>query len=200
VKDVNKPTDSKANLRPVTVSDVSPNFFEKTTLKHVRIQCKTNDKQFGFKKKSCAHAIFVLKQIIKYARMINKRVYMCALDASKAFDKVIRLVLWWKLAMKGICVMLLKALMTYYKLSKIKVQIKNCFSDWIKTTVINKQGGSISPEFYDQHGEEMTYLIEALMEGIMFGCVKVDIIQYADDVTLEAETAAGLQKQIDVCS
>ena len=58
--------------------------------------------------------ILVLKQIIKYARMINKRVYMCALDASKAFDKMFRLVLWWKLAMKGICVMLLKALMAYY--------------------------------------------------------------------------------------
>ena len=40
------------DLRPVAVSDVSPNVFEKTTLKHVRIQCKTNDKQFGFKKKS----------------------------------------------------------------------------------------------------------------------------------------------------
>ena len=36
------------------------------------------------------------------------------------------------------------------------------------------------------------------MEGIMFGCIKVDIIQYADDVTV-AKTAAGLQKQIDVC-
>jgi hypothetical protein len=125
---------------------------------------------------------------------------MCALDASKAFDKVIRLVLWWKLAMKGICVMLLKALMAYYKVSKIKVQINNCFSDWIKTTIGNKQGGPISPEFYDQYGDEMTYLVEALMEGIMFGCIKVDIIQYADDVTLVAETAAGLQKQIDVCS
>jgi hypothetical protein len=60
--------------------------------------------------------------------------------------------------MKGICVMLLMALMAYYKVSKIKVQINNVFSDWIKTTVENKQGGPISPEFYDQYSDEMTHI------------------------------------------
>lgn len=54
------------------------------------------------------------------------------------------------------------------------MQIKNVFSDWIKSTVGNKQGGPISPEFYDQCDDEMTYLIEALTEGVMFGCIKVD--------------------------
>lgn len=38
------------------------------------------------------------------------------------------------------------------------------------------------------------------MEGVMFGYIKVDIVQFADDVTLVAETAAGHQKQTDVCS
>ncbi len=33
--------------------------------------------------------------------MVGKRVYMCALDAIKTFDKVIGVVLQWKLAMKG---------------------------------------------------------------------------------------------------
>jgi hypothetical protein len=54
------------------------------------------------------------------------------------------------------------------------VQINNVFSDWIKSTVGNKKGGPISPEFYDQCGDEMTYLIKALTEGVMFGCIKVD--------------------------
>jgi hypothetical protein len=36
LNDENKPTDTKANLRPVALSDVSPNVFEKTTLTHVR--------------------------------------------------------------------------------------------------------------------------------------------------------------------
>lgn len=98
---------------------------------------------------------------------------MCALDASKAFDKVIRVVLWWKLAMKGICPELLKGLMAYYNDGKIIINLNN--SGKIPTTVGNKQGGPISPEFYDQYGDEMTYLIEALTEGIMIGNLKMDI-------------------------
>ncbi len=168
---------------------------------NVRKQCGTHPKQFGFKKRaSCAHAVFVLRQVIKYARIMSKRVYMCALDASKAFDKVIRLVLWWKLAMKGLCVMLLKALMAYYASSQIIVQVNGVSSKMFSSTVGNKQGGPISAEFYDQYGDEMTYLVEDLVEGIWLGSIKCDIAQYADDVTLIAETAKGFQKQIDVCS
>ncbi len=103
IKDNKKPSNNKSNLRPVAISDVNPNVFEKVLSKIVKNSCKTSMKQFGFKKRSsCAHAIFLLKQALKYARKINKRIYMCAIDASKAFDKVIRIILWWKLAKKGL--------------------------------------------------------------------------------------------------
>ncbi len=32
------------------------------------------------------------------------------------------------------------------------------------------------------------------------GALKIDIIQYADDITLVSSTAKGLQQQIDVCN
>jgi len=34
----------------------------------------------------------------------------------------------------------------------------------------------------------------------MMGVIKVDIVQYADDITLVADSAKGLQKQIDTCN
>ncbi len=49
VKDPKKPSDNKSNLRPVAVSNVSDVIFEKVVAKKVRKQCKTSDKQFGFK-------------------------------------------------------------------------------------------------------------------------------------------------------
>jgi hypothetical protein len=71
----------------VAVPDVSDICFDKAVAHVLRKQCETNPKQFGFKKQSsCAHAIFVLKQAIKYAKQLNKRVYLFAIDASKAFD------------------------------------------------------------------------------------------------------------------
>ncbi len=32
------------------------------------------------------------------------------------------------------------------------------------------------------------------------GALKIDIIQYADDITLVSSTAKGIQQQIDVCN
>ncbi len=80
IKD-NKMPSNKSNLRPVAVSDVSDICFDRAVAHVLRKQCKTNHRQFGFKKlSSCAHAIFVLIQSIKYAKQLNKRVYLCAID------------------------------------------------------------------------------------------------------------------------
>jgi len=201
IKDNKKRSNNKSNLRPVAVSNVSDSMYEKIVARIVRKECETSPKQFGFKKNSsCSHAIFVLKQIIKYARLINKRVYMCAIDASKAFDKVIRLILWWKLAKKGLNRKVLKSLMAYYKCSKMKVQVNEESSSLFESTVGNKQGGPISPDLFNEYGDELTEWISSLDVGIWMGSMKIDIVQYADDITLVASTAAGLQKQIDVCN
>lgn len=200
IKDNSKSTNTSTNLRPVAVSDTNPNIFEKVCDVEVKIQCNTNTKQFGFKvKSSCSHAIFVIKQTIKFAKSINKRLYICAIDASKAFDKVIRLVLWWKMAMKGICIKLLQAMMAYYDTSCMKVEINGVFSRTFKTTQGNKQGGPLSSDFFNIYADELTELIEQLDCGIMLDCIKVDIVQYADDITLMASTAKDLQKQISTC-
>jgi hypothetical protein len=95
IKDNSKSTNTSTNLRSVDVSDTNPNIFEKVCDVEVKIQCKKNSKQFVFKvKSSCDHAIFVIKQTIKFSRSINKRLYICAIDASKAFDKVIAPTTW----------------------------------------------------------------------------------------------------------
>ena len=49
----------------------------------------SSDNQFGFKKMSgCVHAIYTLKCIIDYYVSNNSTVNLCALDLSKAFDKI----------------------------------------------------------------------------------------------------------------
>ena len=54
--------------------------------------------QFGFKKHSpCQHAIFAFKSVADKYRKQNKMLLICALDFSKAFDKVNRTKLFIKL-------------------------------------------------------------------------------------------------------
>ena len=125
---------------------------------------------------------------------------MCAIDASKAFDKVIRIILWWKLAKTGLNRKILKALMAYYGSSKMKVQVNDVMSELFDTTEGTKQGGPISPDLFNEYGDELSEWISALDVGIMMGEIKVDIVQHADDITLVADTARGLQRQIDLCN
>ena len=49
----------------------------------------SSDHQFGFKKgSSCSHAIHIIKTIVGYYNQGGSMVHLCALDLSKAFDKM----------------------------------------------------------------------------------------------------------------
>jgi len=49
----------------------------------------SSDLQFVFKQKSsCSHAVFLLKQVTDYFMTRGSNVYLTALDARKAFDRV----------------------------------------------------------------------------------------------------------------
>jgi hypothetical protein len=160
-----------------------------------------NPRQFGLKKRSfCSNAIFVIKQFIKYANTANKRVNLCALNASKTFDKVIRLVLWWKMAKMNTNPHVIKALMSYYYESTIIVNLDGNISKQIETNVGFKQGSPISPDLWNLYVDEMVDLVEINLDGIIFGEQKIDIIAYANDVTLLFSTELGLQRQVDICS
>ncbi len=98
VKDLTKSSADPTNLRPVAISNVLANLFEAILLKQVNLEHIDSDKQFGFKSdSSCNHAGFVLQEAINLAKQNGKKLYVVAIDASKAFDKVHRLALWSKM-------------------------------------------------------------------------------------------------------
>ncbi|CAF0811999.1 unnamed protein product [Brachionus calyciflorus] len=89
IKDAKKSKSDINNLRPVSISDAFSNIYEAILLTDLEKQHIDNHKQFGFKSKSsCSHAIFSLKQSIAKSIWEKKRLYVAAIDASKAFDKV----------------------------------------------------------------------------------------------------------------
>ena len=110
-----KKSDDMNNLRPVSISDAYANIYETILLHETNKYHKDNNKQFGFKKSSsCSHAIFMLKQSIIKAATDGKRLYVAAIDASKAFDKVNRDILWCKLIDLKINSRIVSALKNYY--------------------------------------------------------------------------------------
>jgi len=195
IKDTKKSHDDTNNIRPISVSDTFCTIFEKYILRLVSRQHINNLKQFGFKvNSSCQHAIFTLNEIIRSAKRNGKRVFVCAIDASKAFDKVNRVKLWLKL-INMIDHSIVKILMNYYNDSQAFVQNELDISAMFATTVGVKQGGSLSPRLFAMYIEDVIKEIELLNAGIKMGKIKIDIILYADDM-LNVLTAFGQKNEI----
>ncbi|RNA16439.1 RNA-directed DNA polymerase from mobile element jockey-like, partial [Brachionus plicatilis] len=171
------------NIRPIAVSEPLSNLFE----------------QFGFKKKSsCGHAVFCLKQAIKLTKKKRQAIYVCAIDASKAFDKVIRAILWQQLIKNKISVQVTLALIKYYESSLMMVSNHGLYSNIFKSTVGVRQGGVASPKLFSIYLEPILKKLAECDEGIKVGDIKLDILAYADDILLMNTTKNGLQKQLEI--
>jgi len=77
------------NYRSITLSPVISKLFEMVLLSQFKDQLTSDSLQFGFKpKSSCSHAIFTCKTVIDHYVKNGCTVTVCALDISKAFDRV----------------------------------------------------------------------------------------------------------------
>ena len=71
--------------------------------------------QLGFKKhSSCSHAIFVLRQVAEFCVTHVSNVYIVALDAKKAFDRVHHLKLFNVLSDRKIPFFAIKVIVNWY--------------------------------------------------------------------------------------
>ncbi|CAF0805401.1 unnamed protein product [Brachionus calyciflorus] len=198
LKDSKKSNDDLNNLRPVAISDVFANIYESILLQELEKQYQDNNKQFGYKpKSSCSHAIFALKQTVALIKNKNRRMYVAAIDASKAFDKVNRDTLWYKMIELKIDPLVINGLKNYYDCSTMIVSNNDEHSTLFKTTIGVRQGGVISPKLFSIYMDKLMSDIESLEHGVSFGDLKVDIIVYADDILLIIETRNGLREQLN---
>ena len=81
-------TDS-SNYRGITLSPVISKLFELVLMSLFEVQLSSDSLQFGFKQRSsCSHALFTVRTVVEHYVRDGSTVSICALDLSKAFDKV----------------------------------------------------------------------------------------------------------------
>ena len=89
IKDKTGNASSKANYRPIALTSVLSKVFETALLSKLESVFETSDYQFGFKSHhSTDLCIYTLKEIVEYYKSHSTSVYVCFMDASKAFDRV----------------------------------------------------------------------------------------------------------------
>jgi hypothetical protein len=200
VKDKNKDLNDVNNLRPITISDSLANIYERVLLNEINRYLPGSNKQFGFKKNSsCAHAVFCLREAALQCTKDKNEMFICSLDASKAFDKINRKFLWEKLKEK-VPAKIVNTLSQYYDSSRAFVKTSKQESQMFKTTVGVKQGGPLSPKLFAIYLEELIKEIEAQKAGVKIGEFSLDIVLYADDIILLSTCSEELQKMVDTAS
>jgi len=77
---------------------------------------ETTDNQFGFKKGvSCSNAIYTVYNIVKQATSNGSTVNLCAIDLTKAFDKVNHKLMKLKLMKRKIPLIMLELLENLFR-------------------------------------------------------------------------------------
>ena len=138
-----------SDFRGISISPVISKVFEHCILERYGKFFITSDNQFGFKKKSgCAHAIYSLRCVIDYYLSHGSTVNICALDLSKAFDKMNHHGLFVKLMQRRLPEKMLCVLEYWFAIGSTCVKWYSCFSCAFYLPCGVRQGGVLSPYLF----------------------------------------------------
>ena len=98
IKDKTGKISSTNNYRPIALASVLSKVLESILLDRIELYMVTTDNQYGFKhKRETDMCVLALIEIVTKYRSLNSSIFLCLLDASKAFDRVNHFKLFEKL-------------------------------------------------------------------------------------------------------
>jgi hypothetical protein len=188
------------DFRGISISSVLSKIFEHCILNRFDMYLHTSDKQFGFKKAvGCSHAIYIVRSVVNHYVANGSTVNLCALDVSKAFDKMNHCGLFIQLMKRGLPVNLLSVLEDWFSKCFTCVKWNTIHSDMFKLNCGVRQGGVLSPYLFSVYVDDIIETVAMKSIGCVFRSVVVSIILYADDILLLAPSIDSLQKLVSIC-
>jgi hypothetical protein len=139
-----------------------------------------------------------VNETINFYRKGNSEIKIVSLDATKAFDKLWRAGLFYKLYNK-IDLWIWRSLVSYYEKSGIIVKIGKEKSKVVKTTQGVKQGGVLSAYLFNFFINELIEECLKLGIGAKIGNHNVSIVAYCDDILLISPTVCHMNRLVDAC-
>ena len=203
VKSYKKSLNDPNNYRGTSIIPIFTKLLEYLILIISPDIAQSHSSQFGFKSNSSTlHAEFIISETIKYYNSNNSPVYLCSLDAEKAFDSCNWDVLFEKLYYdKKIPHNIVTVISSLYKSGNANVSYIGCNSNkfFLKQGV--RQGSILSPHLYNIYTENMLERISNnSTNGTSIYGIYTGIVAYADDIILLSTTLSGLQKLVNICN
>ena len=200
MKNTRENISSKDNYRPIAWTSTLSKILEKIILARYSSLLQTTENQFGFKSNSSTDlCVFSLKQVIDYYRSNGSPVYLCFLDASKAFDRVPHNILFSKLFEQKIPHIVIRLLVYWYSTQTFTVRWNNVLSDPFTASNGLRQGSILSPTLFSGYIDSLSIELYASSVGCTLNTKCFNHLIYADDTVLLAPSPKALQNLINIC-
>ena len=160
----------------------------------------TSELQFAFKEEHSTNmCTTILKEVCSYYVSKSTDVYICLLDASKAFDRVHYGKMFDLLKLRKIPVIVRRLLLDMYTRQKVQAAWNSKVSDFFTVQNGVKQGGILSPIIFCIYMDELLIRIRDSGLGCHVGHLSYAGLGYADDVTTLAPNLDALQSILHIC-
>jgi len=188
------------DFRGISISPVISKLFEMALLEQFADFFVTSDHQFGFKKHlGCRDAIYSVRNVIEHFVSNGSTVNMCALDLSKAFDRMNHYALFIKLMKRNIPNIILMILEKWFSVYITCVRWNGHVSHFFSLLVGVRQGQVLSPLLFAICIDDIVSKAANANAGCYISNIFCGIYLYADDILVIAPTRTSLQVLIDVC-
>ena len=200
LKDSEGNNSDPSNYRPLTLSVIFSNLFERALMLKIGHLLETDSLQFGYKRRhSVSHAIYSLKTCVDYFTNRGSRVFSAFLDCSKGFDRVNHHGLFLKLMKRRVPLCILDLIIYWYSNLVSVVKWNDSYSESFSVPSGVRQGGVLSPYFFTIYVDDLIVRLRRLRNGCHISETFLAAIVYADDICLLAPCRSALQKLLNEC-
>ena len=135
---------------------------------------------------------------LKVEKLVNLVTFACFIDFSKAYDRIPRSLLWYKLSKIGVNGNILRAFQALYTNVKCQVRVNDMVSNSFDVSSGLKQGCLASCLLFNVYINDLITAINKLDRGVKVGSRKVSLLIYADDIVLLGNCASDIQCMLGV--
>ena len=200
LKDSKGDVTSRDNYRPIALTCILSKVFELIILSRYQHLLATCDNQYGYKPSlSTDICVFTFKEIVNYYKSLSSNVYLCFLDASKAFDRINHWHMCSKLINRGVPKLVVRFLLKWYQTQMFVVKWCNTLSTAFKCTNGLRQGGILSPRMFNVYIDDLSVRLNKSGVGCHMNGISFNHFQYADDSVLLAPSPTALQRMLSIC-